>query len=309
MDESNHSQQRKIGLAYGVLAFSAWGVLPLYWKLLEQIPAGQILAHRIVWSFFFVAAILAMGKKWLIFKEVLTSPKKVALIALCSVIISVNWFTYIYAVNTHQVVEASLGYYINPLVSVIFGLAFLKEKLSQAQWVAVLMAAIGVVVMTVQYGKIPLIAMTLAISFAIYGLLKKLIKVDSVASLALETAVLVPIALLYLGYKQIAGVGAIGVIPGSILLLLIASGVATAAPLLWFAKGAQRIELSTIGFLQYLAPTISLGIGIFIFNEPFSKTHLISFGFIWIAIIVYTLSKTGIFKDKDRSYQSKEATL
>lgn len=288
------SNDEIMGAGYGFLAFTAWGLLPLYWKLLDQIPAGEILAHRIFWSFVFVGGILAISGSWKSLKELLVNKKNMLVIFMCAVIISLNWFTYIWAVNSKLVIEASMGYYINPLVAVLLGITILKEKTDFWQWVAIALAAIGVAILITQYGKIPWVALTLAITFAFYSLFKKIIDVDSISGLAVETLFLAPIALFYIIFIQSQGTGSLGSISPLVMILLFSSGVATATPLLWFAKGASKIQLSTIGFLQYLAPTISLILGIFVFKEQFTKVHFISFSFIWAAIIIYTLSKTGL---------------
>ncbi|KKM10687.1 transporter [Clostridiales bacterium PH28_bin88] len=282
-----------IGLCYGTLAFTAWGFLPLYWKLLATIPAEEILAHRILWSFVFVSGILFYSGNWNNLKQVLKNRNNLLTIFLCSVFISINWFTYIWAINSRHVVEASMGYYINPLFVVFLGITVLKEKITFWQTIALIIAATGVVIITVQYGKVPWIALVLATSFGIYGLLKKVLKVDSVLGLALETAFITPAALAFILLKQMSGTGAIGVVSLSTTTLLMGSGVATATPLLWFARGAQRIELSSIGFLQYISPTISLLLGVFVFKEAFTRVHLFSFGFIWAALMVYSWSTFG----------------
>jgi len=286
-------ENEKAGLIYGILAYTVWGILPLYWKLLNIIPAYEILAHRIFWSFIFIGTLLLYSGRWKIVVNVCKNKKNVLLIFLCAAIVSVNWGTYIWAVNSEQVVEASMGYYINPLVIFLFSVTILKERLNLWQITAIILATIGVIIITVQYGKVPWVALCLAFSFATYGLLKKLINADAMGGLALETAFSAPIALLYILYKQFQGLGAVGSIPVSTLLILLCSGIATATPLLWFAQAAGRIKFSTLGFLQYIAPTISLFLGVVVFKEPFTSTHLLSFGFIWLALIIYTLSNIG----------------
>jgi len=287
-----------IGAWYGVAAYILWGLLPLYWKLLTEISAEEILAHRIFWSFIFVGVILLFSKELTTLKKAIKDKKSLFLIALCAVIITLNWGTYIWAVNSDQVVEASMGYYINPLIVVLLGMIVLKEKFNLWQCVAIILAAIGVIVMTVQYGKIPWIALTLALTFSFYGLLKKLTNVGSIIGLALETTIIMPVALMYILFKQMTGIGALGNITLLTTFFLFGSGIATATPLLLFAKAAKRIRLSTIGFLQYIAPTISLFLGVVIFNEPFTKTHLVSFGFIWVALVIYSLSNISLKKKK-----------
>lgn len=287
-----------LGIGYGLLACISWGLLPLYWKLLDKIPSDQILAHRIFWSFIFVLGIITFTSRWNDLKSILSNRKNVILIFFSSMVISINWFTYIWAVNSNHVVEASMGYFINPLLVILLGVIVLKEKLNILQYLALVLACIGVIVIAVQYGKIPWIALTLAVSFSIYGLIKKTFIIDSILALALETIILTPLALAFLIFKQMKGIGVFGVIPFSTLIILMLSGVATATPLLWFAKGAKRVKMSTMGFLQYISPTLSLILGIFVFKEPFTKTHFISFSFIWIALIVYSISKTSFMAKK-----------
>jgi chloramphenicol-sensitive protein RarD len=294
----SHLSERGVGIIYAVLAYLVWGFLPLYWKLLDQVPAQEILAHRILWSFIFVSGILVGTGGVPRLKAILANRKNTLLLLACAVIISLNWYTYIWAVNAGHLVEASMGYYINPLLTVMLAIIVLKEKLGFWQGKALMLAAVGVVIMTVHYGRIPWVALILAITFAIYSLIKRVIKVDSVSGLALETALVMPLALIFIVLKEIQGTGALGTVTLPVLLLLFGSGIATATPLLWFAKGAQRVELVTIGFLQYLAPTISLWLGIFIFKEQFTLTHLISFGFIWLALLIYSLAKVGLLKNR-----------
>ncbi|KAB3539042.1 EamA family transporter RarD [Alkaliphilus pronyensis] len=297
------NDNKKIGILYGTIAFIAWGFLPLYWKLLNQIPALEILAHRITWSFVFVTILLLLKGDFKRLKEVFKSRKNTVLIIFASVFITVNWFTYIWSVNSNYVVQASMGYYINPLVVSLLSMLVLKERFNAGQMIALILATIGVLVLTIQYGRIPWIALILATTFAFYGLTKKLLTVDSITGLALETMIITPAALSFIIYRQVTGVGSLSTIPIPVLILLMLSGVATATPLLWFAKGAQMVELSTIGFLQYIAPTISLFLGIFLFKEEFSQTHFISFSFIWVALIIYTISITrgNIYKIKEKS--------
>ncbi len=290
--QQNNTYNKRLGIIYGVMAFTAWGLLPIYWKLLDRIPALEILAHRIVWSFVFVTVLLIFKNDFKILKEILASRRKSLLILAGAVLISINWYTYIWAVNANFVLQTSMGYYINPLVVSLLSMFVLKEKFNRGKIIALLLATTGVLILTIQYGEVPWVALILAISFALYGLVKKILNLDTITVLALETLMITPIALFYIGRLQLTGEGSLAVIPTSVLALLIFSGVVTATPLLWFARGTHLVEFSTIGFLQYIAPTISFFLGIFLFNEEFSTTHLISFGFIWVALIVYTVAIT-----------------
>lgn len=281
------------GIRYSILAYTAWGVLPLYWKLLSVVPAVEILAHRILWSFVFIGSILLFSGGWRELAAVFSNRRTMAVTFLCGFLISLNWFIYIWAVNSNRLIEASMGYYINPLLAVALGVAVLKERLSRWQTAAIILAAAGVLIMTASYGRIPWIALVLASSFALYGLAKKLTTVDSVPGLALETSIVLPLALLFIISREIQGIGALGTVPFFSAVILVGSGVVTATPLLWFAKGARKIRLSTLGFLQYIAPTISLLLGIFIFGEHFSVAHLVSFGFIWTGLLIFTLARVS----------------
>lgn len=291
----NRTEQQS-GVLNAAFSYILWGVLPVYWKLLHHVDADQILANRIFWAFFFMAAVLILTNKWTLFAGTLrglaSNKKQLAALTVASLLISINWFIYIWAVNTDQMIEAALGYYINPLVSVLLGMVFLKERLSVIQYTSFALAAIGVLIMTISYGQFPAIAIALAVSFGLYGLAKKVIKVDPAVGLALETMVVMPLAALYLGYLFIQGNSSLFSGSWSTSILLTGAGAATAIPLLYFAKGAQRIPLATLGILQYIAPTLTLILGIFVYKESFSSVHLLAFSFIWSALILYSLSRT-----------------
>lgn len=287
-----------IGVWYGIIAYSLWGILPLYWRLLITVPPLQILAHRIIWSFIFMILIVVGSGSGKALAAVLTDKKKLFFMFLCGFVISVNWFTYIYAVNTGHVIEASMGYFINPLVVVLLGVTVLKEKLSRWQLTALILAAVGVLIIATQYGRVPWIAIFLAATFAAYGLIKKMAKVDSITGLTLETFIVMPIALLYLLNLESLGSGAMGSSPLSIQLILAGAGVVTATPLILFARGVEKTTFSMMGILQYIAPTLTLLLGVFVFKEHFSSIHLISFCFIWAALIIFTLANTGLLKEQ-----------
>lgn len=278
------------GVFYGAISFVAWGFLPIYWKFLKEIPADEILAHRIFWSFLFIGGIVLYKEGLGVLKETLRDRKNVRYVLLCAFFITINWGLYIWAVNSGNILQSSMGYYINPLMVVLLGMTVLKERLNRLQYVSIAFAAVGVVVMTVQFGKIPWVALLLAATFALYGLFKKLVSAKSLVSLSLETTALVPLALGYILFKLFSGQSALYNVTPATLVLLLFSGVATATPLLWFGMGANRVKLSTMGFLQYISPTISLFIGIFMYGEKFTGTHMISFGFIWAGLIIYSIS-------------------
>lgn len=288
--------EKSIGIWYVVGAFITWGILPLYWKLFKQISAGEILAHRILWSFVFVAIMLIYQGRLKTVKEVILNPSSLLKVLLSSLLISSNWFIYIWAVNTEKVIEASLGYYINPLLTVALGVIVLRERLSFWQLISFVIAVIGVLIMTIQYGMIPWVAISLALTFALYSLAKKTTKLESMTAVAVETLLVTPLALGYIIYKQAIGLGSIGNVPLGTTVMLMFSGILTALPLLWFAQGAKRVPLSTVGFIQYLSPTISLFLGIFVFRESFTTTHMFSFALIWVALALYSMSQTSFFQ-------------
>ncbi|MHA7138547.1 EamA family transporter RarD [Rossellomorea arthrocnemi] len=297
-------RQDQAGIIYTAFSYFLWGILPIYWKWLNHVSAYEILANRIFWSFWFMLLFLFLSKRWKDFtvyiKTSLTKKKQLFALLLASLLISTNWFIYIWAVNTNQMVEASLGYYINPLVSVLLGVFILKESLSKAQMVSFGLAAIGVLILTISYGDFPWIAVGLAFSFGLYGLAKKLIQVESSIGLTLETLTIAPLSLLYLGYMYNQGSMALFHVSSGTDLLLIGAGAVTAIPLLFFSKGAQLIPLYMVGFLQYIAPTLTLILGIWVYNETFSFTHLISFMFIWLALTIFTASRVQYARKRRR---------
>jgi chloramphenicol-sensitive protein RarD len=285
-------QQHKLyksGLVYALVSYGVWGVFPLYWKLLSHVPPQQILAHRIVWSLLFLFVILAWRRERL-FIQYLTTPRILGTLMLTGILIGGNWFTYIYAVNNNHIVDASLGYYINPMVNILLGVVFLKERLSRIQVIAVAFALAGVAFLTIHYGRLPVISLFLAFSFGGYGLLRKKANLQSMPGLMVETLLLAPVALWYLWHMNSLGTGSFGHTSMLANVLLILGGPVTALPLFWFGIAATRIPLSTLGFIQYLSPTIQLLIGIFVFSEPFDTAYLISFALVWIGLGIYTYS-------------------
>lgn len=286
-------------VAKGILLTGAtyviWGVLPIYWRQIESVSPLEIIAHRIFWSFIFMVFYIKLTGRWEYLKTNLTyifSDKKKALsIIAASIIISLNWLTYILAVNQGYILEASLGYYINPFVSILLAFFILKERFTKGEWLAIFIVLIGVVYMTLGVGRIPLLAFTLAITFGVYGLIKKTINIDATYALAVETAVLAPIALIYIIYLNVTGMNTLEFGVNAETAFTVGTGVVTAIPLLMFAIGAVYIPLSLIGLLQYIGPTLTLLIGIFIYGEAFTDTHKISYSFIWTGLIFYTIIK------------------
>lgn len=296
------------GIIFGLSAYLLWGILPVYWKLVEQVSPYQVLAHRIIWSFVFMLLILMVtGKVKSCYQEikgVFAEPKKLLIIATASVVVSANWCTYIWAVNSERVVEASLGYYINPLISVLLAIIFLREKLSLWQVVSFVLAAVGVLNLVLHFGAIPWAALLLATTFAFYALVKKLVSVSTMTGITLETMLVTPAALIYLFNVQQQGQGAFGT-DLAITLCLMGTGVVTAVPLLLFAAGTKHLTLSMIGFMQYIAPTITLALGVFLYHEPFTGVHQASFSFIWIALVIFSLAKTKWFVHWEQVLKSK----
>lgn len=283
------AKTKRQGIAYTALAFLVWGLLPVYWKALDRVPALEILSHRIIWSFLLTSGVLLLQGRGDV-RRLLRSKARLRSLMITSGLIGLNWLTYIYAVNSDRIVEASLGYYINPLLSVMLGILVLKERLNMTQLVAFLLACSGVVYLTVDYGRFPWIAVLLASAFALYGLLKKTTDVEPMAGLMVETMLLAPAALGVILYQAALGRGALRQLDPRVDVLLIFAGMVTTLPLYWFAQGARRIRLSSVGFLQYIAPTLMLLIGVLLYRESFTAAHAVSFGLVWAGLCLYTLS-------------------
>jgi len=283
------NDKTKYGILCGLSSYMMWGVLPIYWKLVRDVPAYEILAHRIVWSFLLVGMMVALRGEGSKLKAIFRDRKSLACIAACSVLITFNWFLFIWCVNSGHIIESSLGYYINPLMSVFLGMTVLREKLSGLQKAAIAIAAAGVLAMVAIYGSFPWIPLALAASFGVYGLIKKKVALDSVAGLTVETLVTAPFALAFLLHVGANGTGSFGSTAATTSVLML-SGIATAIPLLLFSEGAKNVKLTTMGFLQYISPTMSLLIGIFMYSEKLTQVNLIGFMFIWTALAVYSYS-------------------
>ena len=275
------------GILYGLAAYVVWGFFPIYWKFLHQVPALQVIGHRIAWSFVLLVAVILLSGQWRAFYYAALPSKTLAIYSIAAVLLTVNWLVYVWGVNAGYIVETSLGYFINPLISVFLGVIFLRERLRPAQWIPVALAAAGVIYLTVVYGHLPWIALSLAFSFGIYGFVKKLAPLGSLYGLTLETGIAFPVALIYLVFAQFTGTGAF-LHDGALTdIQLIGSGVVTTIPLLMFASAARQIPLTVVGLLQYIAPTLQFLIGVFIYKEPFDQSHLIGFGIVWIALIIF----------------------
>lgn len=279
---------RWVGTAYAFAAFILWGLLPLYWKQLTHIDALEILAHRFLWSFVFIALLLGWRHGFLEVRQTLQTPRSRYALILAAILIAINWGVYIWAVNHDHLIDASLGYYINPLVSVALGLIVLGERLRKLQKIAIVVAALAVLLLALELHNIPWIALTLAFSFGFYGLVKKMLHLDAATGLFVETMYIVPLALVFLVYRQVRSGWSLLTLPWWQIAMLIGAGVVTALPLLWFAEAANRIPLSTVGIIQYLTPTMKLIFGVLLFHELFTWVHGISFALIWLALGLYT---------------------
>lgn len=275
------------GILYAIGAYVTWGVFPAYWKLLHHVPALQLLSHRIIWSFLILLAFVLVTKQWKAFQAAISSRRVLFIYFAAAILIGVNWLTYVWAVNAGYIVETSLGYFINPLLNVLLGVVFLRERLRRFQWLPVVMAAVGVTYLTVVYGRLPWIALTLAFSFGIYGLVKKTAPLGSLFGLSLETGILFLPALGWLVFSEASGQGAFLHAGAGSDLLLVGAGLVTTVPLLMFASAAQRIPLSLLGIIQYVAPTLQFLLGVLVFKEPFSHSQLIGFGIVWAALILF----------------------
>jgi chloramphenicol-sensitive protein RarD len=287
MTPGNASEQRK-GLIFGIAAYGMWGLFPLYWPLLKPASATEILANRMLWSLAVVAFLLTLRRNWAWTAEVRHSPRKLALLAAAAVVVSVNWGVYIWAVNQHRVVETSLGYFITPLVTVMFGVVIFRERLRPMQWLAVAIGGVAIVELVVAYGHVPWIALALAGSFGSYGLFKKLAGVPAVESMAVETAFQFLPALAYLTFLQQSHTAAFGHVHWTVTMLLALAGVVTAVPLICFAAAANRLPLSTMGLLQFLAPVLQLSCGVFIAHETVPGSEWGGFAIVWIALALLT---------------------
>lgn len=281
------SEERR-GVVFGAAAYGIWGLFPLYWPLLEPAGAAEILAHRFVWSFVFILIVLIAARQLGRLRAVSTDRRRMVPLTAAACLISVNWYVYVYSVNSGHVVEASLGYFIVPLITVLLGVVVLRERLRPAQMAAVAVAAIAVVVLAVDYGRPPWIALALAASFGTYGLLKKKVAVSSTDGLAVESGVLLLPAVGYLAMLEVSGQSAFGHAGTANALLLAASGVVTAVPLLLFASSARRVPLVTLGLLQYLAPLLQFLIGVLIVDEQMPPVRWVGFGLVWVALMLFT---------------------
>jgi chloramphenicol-sensitive protein RarD len=276
------------GVVFASLAFVCWGLFPLYFRIVTSVPPGEVLAHRILWCLLFLGVVLGWRRQWAWLSQVLRTPRVLGAFAASALLIAANWLTYIWSIGNGHVVDASLGYFITPLVNVLLGTTLLHERPRRMQWAALALAALGVAWLTVQAGHPPWIALVLAVSFGGYGLLRKVAALGALEGLTLETLLLAPLALAALAFEWQRGTGSFPAPDGATNLWLIGLGPLTAVPLLLFAAGARRLSMTTLGLLQYIGPTIQFALALWVFHEPFAGSRLLGFGCIWLALAVYS---------------------
>ncbi|WP_292970658.1 EamA family transporter RarD [Pantoea sp. UBA4549] len=281
------SQQTRQGIFYALGAYFIWGIAPAYFKLVREVPPAEIMTHRVIWSVLFMLILITLSRSWKQVRRVAAQPKKVLLLALTAITIGGNWLLFIWAVNNQHMLEASLGYFINPLINVVFGMLFLRERFRRLQWLAVALAAAGVLVQLWQFGSLPVIALGLGLSFALYGLVRKKIQVDAQSGMLIETLWLFPLAAIYLFGVADSATSHLSANPLSLNLMLVAAGVLTTIPLMLFAAACTRLRLSTVGFFQYLGPTLMFLLAVLFYGERLTPDKLVTFGFIWLALALF----------------------
>lgn len=281
------SSRQKMGFFYAIAAFGLWGLVPLYYKSLQHVLPLEILAHRVAWSAPLTLILIAISRDWGALRKALSSRRVITTLVLSSMLVATNWFIFIYAIHTNRVLQASLGYFINPLVNVLLGIVLLKERLQTLKIVAVLLAAAGTINLALSYGRLPWISLALAFSFGFYGYLRKNVEIESVNGLFIETSLMFPLAFFYILIRGLKGDGAFGTIDWQTTLLLVSAGAVTAFPLVWFTCATRRLQYATIGILQYLAPTLQFLLAVFYYKEPFSTAHVITFCLIWSGLGIF----------------------
>ena len=297
----------RTGIIYATLAFLSWGLFPLYFHALNEVPSGQILAHRVLWSLLFLLCVLTVRRQWSWLPGMVRRPKVVGFFVASALLLSVNWLIYIWSVNNGHVIDASLGYFINPLVNIMLGYLVLGERLRRLQWLAIGVAAAGVLWLTWQAGTVPWIALALAATFGGYGLLRKTAALGALEGLAFETMVLFPLALVYVLWLTMHGANVFLTTPhDSTRWLLVAAGPITAIPLLMFAAGARRIPMAVLGMLQYIGPTIQFLLGVWLFQEAFTADRLVGFALIWTALALY--GAEGLWSARQQMVQAGSAS-
>jgi chloramphenicol-sensitive protein RarD len=291
------------GVLLGVGAYLSWGFFPVYFKALQVVPALEILVHRVVWSFLFLVVLVLARRNWRGLKSAAFTPRVLGIYTIAAVILALNWLIYVWGVNSGQIIETSLGYFINPLLSVALGVVLLREKLRPMQWLPVGLATLGVLYLTLQYGSLPWIAVGLALTFTLYGLIKKTAPLGALRGVTLETGILFIPSLVYLFFLESQGSASFGNAGVTTTLLLAMVGVVTALPLLMFASAARLIPLWLLGLLQYIAPTVQFLLGVFVYDEPFTQVQLVGFSIIWTALLLFTLE--GFLHRRKRTLAAK----
>ncbi|MEG3111268.1 EamA family transporter RarD [Pantoea sp. T14] len=281
------TQQTRQGIGFALGAYFIWGIAPAYFKLVKEVPPTEIMTHRVIWSALFMLLLITLSRSWGVVRGVLRQPKTVLILAATALTIGGNWLLFIWAVNNQHMLEASLGYFINPLINVVFGMLFLRERFRRLQWLAVFLATLGVVVQLWQFGSLPIIALGLALSFSFYGLVRKKIQVDAQSGMLIETLWLFPLAAIYLFGFADSSTSHLGANPMSLNIKLIAAGIITTIPLMLFAAACSRLRLSTVGFFQYLGPTLMFLLAVLFYGETITPDKMVTFGFIWLALLVF----------------------
>ena len=296
-------QRTRQGILLAVAAYTMWGIAPIYFKSLSEVSPFEILSHRVVWSFFLLAFLLHMSRGWRKVRDTLTSKPKMLYLVATSILVGANWLIFIWAVNSNHMLDASLGYYINPLINVLLGMFFLGERLRKLQWFAVALAAIGVIIQLIAFGSVPIVAIALAFSFGFYGLLRKKVSLEAQTGLFIETLVMLPIAATYLLFIADSATSDFSMNPMQLNLLLVAAGVITTVPLLCFTGAATRLKLSTLGFFQYIGPSLMFLLAVLIYGEAFTSDKAITFAFIWGALVIFSFDGLRNNKKNKRAKQ------
>ncbi|MDH5928989.1 EamA family transporter RarD [Vibrio lentus] len=296
-------QRTRQGILLAVAAYTMWGIAPIYFKSLSEVSPFEILSHRVVWSFFLLAFLLHMSRGWRKVRDTLTSKPKMLYLVATSILVGANWLIFIWAVNSNHMLDASLGYYINPLINVLLGMFFLGERLRKLQWFAVSLAAIGVLIQLIAFGSVPIVAIALAFSFGFYGLLRKKVSLEAQTGLFIETLVMLPIAATYLLFIADSATSDFSMNPMQLNLLLVAAGVITTVPLLCFTGAATRLKLSTLGFFQYIGPSLMFLLAVLIYGEAFTSDKAITFAFIWGALVIFSFDGLRNNKKNKRAKQ------
>ena len=296
-------QRTRQGILLAVGAYTMWGIAPIYFKSLSEVSPLEILSHRVVWSFFLLAFLLHLGRSWRNVRDTLTSKPKMTYLVATSLLVGANWLIFIWAVNANHMLDASLGYYINPLINVVLGMIFLGERLRKLQWFAVGLAAIGVLIQIVAFGSIPVVAIALAFSFGFYGLLRKKVSLEAQTGLFIETLVMLPAAAIYLLFIADSATSDLAANSISLNLLLVAAGIVTTLPLLCFTGAATRLKLSTLGFFQYIGPSLMFLLAVLIYGEAFTTDKAVTFAFIWGALVIFSFDGLRHNKKSKRTQQ------